>query len=210
MFDTHLGEHLDKVSAIVVKKYSFPFYSRASTFVREWYLSGRRFSYFDWTNASRISTATSTPLSTPSSIFSKAYHSSSASSMAPSSYDLVSSSPPRSMDHISSSDESDSCEEDEEEDDDDAEEEEDDDEPLTPNTPLPPYSALEMLNPEPMPELRQRDIYHQQHSMVVELEGKENLPRSTSKGSLTGSNGSSGCRPPLNRTSWKLNQSSTA
>ncbi|KAM0750771.1 hypothetical protein T439DRAFT_289162 [Meredithblackwellia eburnea MCA 4105] len=43
MLDAHLGEHLETVSATVVKKYSFPFYSRASTFVREWYLSGRRF-----------------------------------------------------------------------------------------------------------------------------------------------------------------------
>jgi len=43
MLDGHLGEHLDQVSAIVIKKYSFAFYSRASTFVREWYLGGSRF-----------------------------------------------------------------------------------------------------------------------------------------------------------------------
>jgi len=44
LLDSHLGEHLDQVSGIVIKKYSFAFYSRSSTFAREWYLSGNRFS----------------------------------------------------------------------------------------------------------------------------------------------------------------------
>lgn len=43
LLDSHLGEHLDQVSGIVIKKYSFAFYSRSSTFAREWYLSGNRF-----------------------------------------------------------------------------------------------------------------------------------------------------------------------
>jgi len=42
MLDAHLAEHLDQVSATVVKKYAPVFYSRASVHVREWYLSGRR------------------------------------------------------------------------------------------------------------------------------------------------------------------------
>ncbi|KAM0786621.1 hypothetical protein ACM66B_002073 [Microbotryomycetes sp. NB124-2] len=50
MLDTYLSASLNKVSAILVKKYSYPFYSRASTFVSEWYLSGKRFSFHQWTH----------------------------------------------------------------------------------------------------------------------------------------------------------------
>lgn len=49
MLDSHLAEHLDQVSATVVKKYSPSFYSRASVFVREWYLSQHRFQYVNYT-----------------------------------------------------------------------------------------------------------------------------------------------------------------
>ncbi|KAK4049523.1 hypothetical protein OIV83_004020 [Microbotryomycetes sp. JL201] len=52
MLDTYLSTSLNKVSAILVKKYSYPFYSRASTFVSEWYLSGKRFSFQQWTHPS--------------------------------------------------------------------------------------------------------------------------------------------------------------
>ncbi|KAK4048840.1 hypothetical protein OIO90_005648 [Microbotryomycetes sp. JL221] len=52
MLDTYLSTSLNKVSAILVKKYSYPFYSRSSTFVSEWYLSGKHFSYQQWTNPS--------------------------------------------------------------------------------------------------------------------------------------------------------------
>lgn len=45
MLDAHLAEHLEQVSATVVKKYAPAFYSRASSYVREWYLIGRRFTY---------------------------------------------------------------------------------------------------------------------------------------------------------------------
>jgi hypothetical protein len=48
MLDNQLGEHLDDLSAIVAKKYAHVFYSRASVHVQEFYLSGRRFSFFAW------------------------------------------------------------------------------------------------------------------------------------------------------------------
>jgi len=41
--DRHLGEQLEMVSEIVVAKYSHGYYNRASHFVREEYLKGRRF-----------------------------------------------------------------------------------------------------------------------------------------------------------------------
>lgn len=94
MLDLHLAEHLDKVSVIVVKKYSFAFYSRASTFVREWYLSGRRFSYQDWVQPS-----------TP------ARHARTKIINAPSSCPLVSS--PTSSGSDTSSSSEDSCDDDE-------------------------------------------------------------------------------------------------
>ena len=97
MLDLHLAEHLDKVSVIVVKKYSFAFYSRASTFVREWYLSGRRFSYYDWSNPT-------TPIRSQASKLSPA---------GPSSCGLVSSPSSSGSDTSSSSD--DSCDEDDDE-----------------------------------------------------------------------------------------------
>ncbi|ORY69147.1 cyclin-like protein [Leucosporidium creatinivorum] len=93
MLDQHLAEHLDAVSPIVVKKYSFPFYSRASTFVREWFLSGRRFSYYDWSH--------------PTTPARGLKH----SPAAPSSVALVSSSPATSSSRSSSSSD-DSCDED--------------------------------------------------------------------------------------------------
>lgn len=40
--DEQLREHLDQISTIVVRKYHHQFYSKASTLVQEWYLSGRR------------------------------------------------------------------------------------------------------------------------------------------------------------------------
>ncbi|ORY20268.1 cyclin-like protein [Naematelia encephala] len=43
--DRHFGEKLESVSEIVVRKYAPTYYGRASTVVREWYLSGRRYVY---------------------------------------------------------------------------------------------------------------------------------------------------------------------
>jgi hypothetical protein len=43
LLDGHFAEHLDQVSAIVVKKYAFNFYHNTSTIAREWYLTGHRF-----------------------------------------------------------------------------------------------------------------------------------------------------------------------
>ncbi|GAA5906207.1 hypothetical protein JCM6882_006076 [Rhodosporidiobolus microsporus] len=122
MLDELLGEHLEEVSPIVLKKYSFPFYSRASTFAREWYLCGRRFQYNDF---SPPTSAPSTPL--------RPLVRSASSSVASSSSMYGTFSPSSRSDAGSdtslSSDEEDdtgsSCE---------------DDEPLTPITPVPPPS----------------------------------------------------------------------
>jgi hypothetical protein len=67
MLDTHLAEHLDQVSSIVIRKYSYAFYSRSSTFAREWYLSGKRFDPFSVhstpSSRDRSSYASSSPTS---------------------------------------------------------------------------------------------------------------------------------------------------
>ncbi|GAA6021645.1 hypothetical protein JCM10207_008095 [Rhodosporidiobolus poonsookiae] len=119
MLDELLGDHLADVSPVILKKYSYPFYSRASTFAREWYLCGRRFHYFD--------SAPSTPLRA----LSRSTSSSAASSSSPA-RDLLTTSPEQgadgndsdtSLSSADSDDDGDSC---------------DDDEPLTPITPMPP------------------------------------------------------------------------
>ncbi|WVQ72733.1 hypothetical protein IAR50_002293 [Cryptococcus sp. DSM 104548] len=43
--DKHFTQDLDKVSEIVIRKYSPTYYDRVSTICREWYLSGRRYTY---------------------------------------------------------------------------------------------------------------------------------------------------------------------
>lgn len=67
MLDQHLAEHLDQVSAIAVKKYSFAFYARASTFAREWYLGGHRLQLAHPTPAPTSLAPPSTPSSAPRS-----------------------------------------------------------------------------------------------------------------------------------------------
>lgn len=67
MLDTHLAEHLDQVSAIAVKKYSFAFYARASTLTREFYLGGRRLQLAHPTPAPSSLAPPSTPSSAPRS-----------------------------------------------------------------------------------------------------------------------------------------------
>lgn len=64
LLDSHLGEHLASVSAVVVKKYSHPYYSRASTVVKEWYVRGLRFSGPNVLKASSVPLSRS-PHSTP-------------------------------------------------------------------------------------------------------------------------------------------------
>ena len=56
--DKHLGERLENVSEIVIRKYSPMYYSRASTVAREWYLSGRRLVLVPDTPATPTSLAT--------------------------------------------------------------------------------------------------------------------------------------------------------
>jgi hypothetical protein len=43
LLDTHLSEHLDQVSDTLVKKYSYSYYSKASTYIIQFYLQGRRY-----------------------------------------------------------------------------------------------------------------------------------------------------------------------
>lgn len=152
MLDSHLAEHLDKVSVIVVKKYSFAFYSRASTFVREWYLSGRRFSYFDWSNPTTPSRPTITPKISPA---------------VPSSCNLVSSPNGSDSGHSSTSSD-DSC---------------DDYEPLTPNSPLPPYCTSK----DPFESVGGKENYP---SIQIDSVRKLGVPA---------------IRPPLHRASWEVN-----
>ncbi|GAA5843994.1 hypothetical protein JCM11251_005936 [Rhodosporidiobolus azoricus] len=125
MLDELLGEHLEDVSPIVLKKYSFPFYSRASTFAREWYLCGRRFQYNHYTPPPTAPTTPLRPLVRSSS---------SSISSAGGSMSVNFSTPSSRSD--AGSDTSFSSDEDE----DDADSSCEDDEPLTPITPVPPPS----------------------------------------------------------------------
>ncbi|KAH9468044.1 hypothetical protein MJO29_006467 [Puccinia striiformis f. sp. tritici] len=43
LLDSHLGEHMSAISAVVMKKYAHGHFSRASTIVKEWYGRGHRF-----------------------------------------------------------------------------------------------------------------------------------------------------------------------
>jgi hypothetical protein len=119
MLDGHLAEHLDQVSAIVIRKYSYAFYSRSSTFAREWFLSGKRFCLMPLPDA---------PSSDPFSA-----HSTPSSSRDRSSYN--GSSPLTSPTSECNFDSSDSCSD---------FDDDDEPEPLTPITPL---SACSLVDP---------------------------------------------------------------
>jgi len=140
LLDLQLGEHLESVSAIVVKKYSMPFYSRASTFAREWYLSGRRFSYYDWSNPA----VSATP--------NRLLAGKAGSPIAPSSSSSLPSPATRRArsrgDDLSSPSSASSASENSDEDDDSIDE--DDREPLTPLDPFGPYSAATDYSSVPM------------------------------------------------------------
>jgi len=43
LLDSHLGEHMSSISAVVMKKYAHGHFSRASTIAKEWYGRGHRF-----------------------------------------------------------------------------------------------------------------------------------------------------------------------
>ncbi|GAA5999563.1 uncharacterized protein JCM10292_004229 [Rhodotorula paludigena] len=127
MLDELLGEHLEEVSPVVLKKYSLPCYSRASIFAREWYLCGRRLVYPEHHPSSapvtpiRSATATRASASSSSPVSSSPLHLSSTPARSDAS----------SATSVSSSDsEFDLC------DDDDDDDERDPDQPLTPLTPF--------------------------------------------------------------------------
>ena len=63
--DKHFGEKLETISEIVIRKYAPTYYSRASTVVREWYLSGRRFQYTE-VESTPLPSSISTPGLAPS------------------------------------------------------------------------------------------------------------------------------------------------
>lgn len=67
--DIRLSKHVNDLSEILVKKYSYAFYSKAATFVVQWYLKGNRFVPYSF--ASLPVTPTRSPsasvLSTPTS-----------------------------------------------------------------------------------------------------------------------------------------------
>ncbi|KDE05370.1 hypothetical protein MVLG_04281 [Microbotryum lychnidis-dioicae p1A1 Lamole] len=189
MLDECLSVHINTVSAIVYKKYSHQFYSRASIFVSEWSLSGRRFNYYEWTHPA------ATPLRKHVAGSSGRMSSSPA---APSSEILVSSSPARSMcDTVSSrsgASSDDSCFE-------------SDCEPLTPLTPLPPYEHHSSAT-EPTILFAQQQSWASQsmHRQSHEPIGKENLPR-PAKSQQPRSHVAypAVVRPPLARSSREMN-----
>ncbi|GAA5871936.1 hypothetical protein JCM5296_002284 [Sporobolomyces johnsonii] len=158
MLDEYLAEHLEDVSHIVITKYSIPEYSRASIYAQQWYLSGRRFGLRE------PSPAPSTPSRPPLAR---------SSSSVASSSSLLASTPSRSsVDTSFSSD--DSCDE--------------DDEPITPATPLPPYSSSDpFLSTHLSARIgKENHLPQQQKPMVRDL----HIPA---------------VRPPLNRASWEMN-----
>lgn len=166
-------------------QYSFPFYSRASTFVREWFLSGRRFSYFDWTH----------PPTTPARQHSFLAKSTPA---APSSVRLVSSSSPCSSLNGTPSSASSSDDYDDDDDDDD-----DDYEacgPHTPLTPLPPYSTADpfsaagptaVVGKENLPRPSKTHLQHQRVELLHQQAGVYAHAHAS--------------RPPLAQNSWDVN-----
>ncbi|OXH00005.1 cyclin, partial [Cryptococcus neoformans A5-35-17] len=64
--DKHFTQDLEKVSEIVIRKYSPTYYDRVSTVCREWYLSGRRYTYNPVVPSTPVS-GMSTPGLAPSS-----------------------------------------------------------------------------------------------------------------------------------------------
>ncbi|KAK8850703.1 hypothetical protein IAR55_004623 [Kwoniella newhampshirensis] len=64
--DKHFAEKLEHVSEIVIRKYAPTYYGRASTICREWYLSGRRFTFTPETPATPVSGGLPTPGLAPS------------------------------------------------------------------------------------------------------------------------------------------------
>ncbi|KAK4687007.1 hypothetical protein P7C73_g3122, partial [Tremellales sp. Uapishka_1] len=66
LIDVQFAEKLENVSEIVVRKYAPVYYARASTIAREWYLSGRKFSYNPSAPATPISGGLPTPGLAPS------------------------------------------------------------------------------------------------------------------------------------------------
>ncbi|GAA5879687.1 hypothetical protein JCM3774_002408 [Rhodotorula dairenensis] len=128
MLDELLGEHLEEVSPVVLKKYSWACYSRASTFAREWYLCGRRLALPEYLSPSVPVTpsrplARSTSSTSTSSSSLRDYGSTPSSQRSDATCDTAFTSDEES--------EADDCCDDDEDD--------DDDEPLTPHTPLTPF-----------------------------------------------------------------------
>ncbi|RSH81279.1 uncharacterized protein EHS24_008721 [Apiotrichum porosum] len=66
-FDDMFHDRLDRVSEIIIRKYSIPHYQRASTIVREFYLSGRRFKVYPELPLTPFTPVPSTPGLTSSS-----------------------------------------------------------------------------------------------------------------------------------------------
>jgi hypothetical protein len=160
MLDELLGEHLEEVSPVVLKKvnwpdpdlplacaaffdsigswpvlslffqYSWACYSRASTFAREWYLCGRRLALPEYLSPS-------VPV-TPSRPLARSASSASTSSSSVRDYGST----PSSQRSDATCDTAFTSDEESEGDDDDCrddDEDDDDDEPLTPHTPLTPF-----------------------------------------------------------------------
>ena len=172
MLDGHLAEHLEQVSAIVVKKCkytsdlcslgvfntdsfvftdSLPCFTNASKFVREWYLAGHRFDIASWSYVPAVPvmpaalSATLTPISHPL----RRDSSSSQFSASPSSL------------HYNEGSSSD-----------------DEDLPLTPNTPLTPYATDDNeMSQRPSPTLYRNALH--KHALEQQQQARRITPPSS-------------------------------
>ncbi|GAA5852071.1 hypothetical protein JCM9279_005048 [Rhodotorula babjevae] len=209
MLDELLGEHLEEVSPVVLKKYSLPCYSRASIFAREWYLCGRRFAYPQHHPSSAPVTPVramrgmvSSPVSSSPLVFSSTPARSDASSAT-----SVSSSDSEGDDD----DEQDECDEDDDL-------EDDEDQPLTPHTPLTPFSngSDSFLGVGAPPALTPEDVVSATFAAAAARAHKENAAahqhqqQQAYDAKAVAHHLQQQHRPPLERASWEMNHQAPA
>ncbi|GAA5939784.1 hypothetical protein JCM3775_001624 [Rhodotorula graminis] len=210
MLDELLGEHLEEVSPVVLRKYSLPCYSRASIFAREWYLCGRRFAYPQHHPSSAPVTPVramrgmvSSPVSSSPLVFSSTPARSDASSAT-----SVSSSDSEGDDDDDEHDECDDLEDDE-------------DQPLTPHTPLTPFSngTDSFLGVGAPPALTPEDVVSATFAAAAARAHKENAAahhhhqhhqQQAYDAKAVAHHVQQQHRPPLERASWEMNHQAPA
>ncbi|BGP49571.1 hypothetical protein JCM10450v2_005465 [Rhodotorula kratochvilovae] len=196
MLDELLGEHLEEVSPVVLKKYSLPCYSRASIFAREWYLCGRRFAYPEH----HPSSAPVTPVRGMQAMVSSPVSSS----------PLVFSSTPARSDASSATSVSSSDSEDD--DDLDCDDDDDEDQPLTPHTPLTPFStSSDSFLSVAAPALTPEDVVSATFAAAAARAHKENASAAYDpKAHAHHHHHQPAHRPPLERANWEMNHQTSS